>query len=228
MDLNKEISGFKDSFAGGGVLTRTLLIFGFIFTVSSVTSISSKVIAWKGFILDALNFYQLYFVNTISTVASLVGFHYSTTEIHIATISTICVTVGMRLLAAGQKVAFQQINAKYNSELEPSMAMYWFLGVAVPIGLWGWYGLSDPVIRPWYVIFVTVFYPAFIVVPKLIMSKFGWVTYEKAHFSYFKSYYAYMGAIVVIIGALAAINSGLQEKKPNKKINATPKAALVI
>jgi hypothetical protein len=216
MDLNKEVSEFQDSFKKGGVLTRTLLIFGFLFTVSSITSISKKVIEWKGFILGALDFYQLYFVNSITKVASLVGFHYSSTEIHVATISTTCVIVGARLLATGQKVAFREINTKYNSDLVPSMAMCWLLGVAVPIGIWGWYGLSNPVIRPWYVILVSIFYPAFIVVPKLIMSKFGWVIYEKGHFSYFKSYYAYMAAIFIIIGALAAINLGLQEHKPNK------------
>jgi hypothetical protein len=225
MDLNKEISGFKDSFRQGGVLTRTLLIFGFIFTVSSITSITSKVVEWKGFILGALNLYQLYFVGSVSKAASFVGFQYSNTEIHVATISSTCVIVGMRLLASGQKIAFREINKKYNTELVPSMAMYWLLGFVVPIGIWFWYGASDPVIRPWYVIIVSVFYPAFIVVPKYIMSKFGWVTYERGHFSYAKGYYAYMATIFVVVGALAAVNSGLQENQPNKSMQPTANAS---
>ncbi|MCU8003997.1 hypothetical protein [Shewanella sp. SM96] len=225
MDLNKEISGFKDSFTQGGVLTRTLLIFGFIFTVSSITSIASKVVEWKGFILGALNFYQLYFVGSVSKAALFIGFQYSNTEIHVATISSTCVIVGMRLLASGQKIAFREINKEYNSELVPSMAIYWLLGFVIPIGIWVWYGASDPVIRPWYVIFVSVFYPVFIVAPKYIMSKFGWVNYERGYFSYAKSYYAYMVTIFIVVGTLAAVNSGLQENQPIKSMKPTANAS---
>ena len=96
------------------------------------------------------------------------------------------------------------------------MTMFWVIGIFVPIGIWVWYGISNPTIRPWYVILVSTLYPAFIVIPKIIMSKFGYEQYEKNNFSYIKSYYAYMAAIFIIIGALAAINLGLHEPEPNK------------
>jgi len=224
MDLNKEITEFKESFKSGGALTKTFLVFGFILSVSSLTSLSSVVIGWKGFILEALNFYQLYFVSPISSCASIVGLHYSKAEIHVATISSICVTVGIRLIAEGQRIAFRKINAKYNSALVPNMTMYWVIAIVFPIGIWSWYGVSDPIIRTWVVVFVSVFYPAFIVLPKLLMSKFGWVIYEKGHFSYVKSYYVYMAAIFAIIGSLAAVNSGLQESKPNQSMQPTAAA----
>lgn len=211
MDIHKEIEEFKVSFNEGGILTRTLLILGFIFTLSSVTSLSGIVVEWKGFILDGLNFYQSYFVQPIISAASILGLGYSKTEIHVATISSICVTVGMRLLAIGQKVAFREINSRYDSELEPSMFFYWAIAIVVPLGIWLWYGISNPTIRPWYVISVSILYPIFIVIPKLIMSKFGYEQFEKNHFNYFKSYYAYMVVIFIIIGALAAINTGLHE-----------------
>ena len=219
MNLNKEIIEFRKTFKSAGILTKLFLVLGFFFAVSSITSLSSVVVQWKGFILGALNFYQLYFVSPIAQIASTVGFHYSKTEIHVATITSICLTVGMRLLAIGQIIAFREINRKFNSDLVPSLSIYWFGGIFVPIGIWCWYGISDPIIRPWYVILVCVFYPTFIVVPKLIMSKLGYVAYESGHFSYAKGYYVYMTAVFLIIGALAAINSGLQEVNPQNLIS---------
>ncbi len=215
MDVNKEVEEFKESFRDGGILTRALLILGFLFTLSSITSLSSVVIEWKGFILDGLNFYQSYFVKPVISTALILGLEYSKTEIHTATISSICVTVGMRLLSIGQKAAFREINSRYDSDLKPSMTTFWIIAIVVPVGIWVWYGVSNPTIRPWYVILISTFYPVFIVAPKIIMSKFGYEQFEKNQFSYIKSYYAYMATIFIIIGALAAINSGLREAEPN-------------
>lgn len=222
MDINKEVDEFKESFRNGGVLTKTLLMLGFVFTLSSITSLASVVIEWKGFILEGINFYQRLFVVPVISAASFVGLEYSKTEIHVATISSICTSVGARLLAVGQKAAFREINSRYGSQLIPSTRIYWALAIVVPIGIWVWYGISDPAIRPGYVIFVSIFYPAFIVVPKVIMSKFGYEQFERNRFNYFKAYYAYMAAIFIIIGSLAAINSGLNESKPNIQTSGTP------
>jgi hypothetical protein len=224
MDLKKEIAEFRDSFRDGGVLTRTILILGFFFSLSSLTSLSSTIVEWKGFILEGIKFYQLYFVDPIASAASNFGLSYSQSEIHAATVSSICVTVGMRILAVGQQVAFRVINKKYNSDLKPSLAFYWGMAIAYPIGIWVWYGISDPVIRPWVLAIVTVSYPVFIVVPKFIMSKFDSEYFEKSDFSYFKSYYAYLGALLLIVCVLAAINTGLKESEPNKSMQPTANA----
>ncbi|MFT6915616.1 MAG: hypothetical protein ACJAWL_001926 [Motiliproteus sp.] len=157
MDISKEVEGFRESFRDGGILTRTLLILDFLFTLSSLTSLSGIVVEWKGFILDGLNFYQSYFVSPVISVASIVGLEYSKTEIHVATISSICVTVGMRLLAIGQKAAYREINSRYDSELTPSMTFFWAMTIVIPTGIWLWYGISNPTIRPWYVIIFLLF-----------------------------------------------------------------------
>lgn len=224
MDIKKEVEAFKESFLHGGILTKILLILGFVFTVSSLTSLSSVVIGWKGFILEGIYFYQSHFVRPVISAASFLSLEYSKTEIHVATISSICVSVGMRLLAEGQKAAFREINSRYGSELTPNVGKYWAIAILLTIGIWAWYGLSNPTIRPWYVILVSIFYPAFIVVPKVIMSKFGFEQFERNHFNYFKAYYAYMTAVFIVIGSLAAINSGLNENKPS---NSSERDALV-
>lgn len=219
MDLNKEIAEFRGAFRDGGVLTKTLLILGFFLTLSSVTSLSSTIVEWKGFIREAINFYQLYFVGSISSVASKVGFSYSQAEIHASIISTVSITVGMRLLALGQKVAFREINARYGSSLKPNLSMFWFISIAAPVGIWIWSGIFNPVIHPWVVAAVFVFYPAALVGPKVILSTlFKYEYFEKNAFSYFKSYYVYIATLLIIIGILAAINSGLKEGEPNKAI----------
>lgn len=218
MDLSKEIAEFRGAFKDGGVLTRAFLILSFFFSLSSLTSLSSTIVEWKGFIREAINFYQLYFVGSISSVASKVGFSYSRTEIHVSIIMTVCTTVGMRLLALGQKAAFREINARYASELKPNLGLLWFISIAFPVGIWILYGVFSPVIHPWAVAVVFVFYPAALVGPKIIMSKFNYEYFERNAFSYFKSYYAYIFTLLIIIGVLAAINSGLKQGEPNKPI----------
>jgi hypothetical protein len=222
MDLRKEIDVFRDSFREGGVLTRIVLILGLFFSLSSLTSLSSRIVEWKGFILEGIKFYQVYFVDPIASSALNFGLSYSQIEIHTATVSSICVTVGMRILALGQQVAFREINKKYNSDLKPNLTIYWIMAIAYSIGIWLWYGISDPIIRPWSIGIFTVFYPAAIVLPKIILSKmYDAAYYEKNVFSYFKSYYAYLGALLLIVCVLAAINTGLKESEPDKSIQPT-------
>jgi hypothetical protein len=196
MDLNKEIAEFRSAFRDGGVLTRTFLILGFFFALSSLASLSSTIVEWKGFIREAINFYQLYLVGSISSVASKVGFSYSQAEINVSIISTVSITVGMRLLALGQKAAFREINARYGSELKPNLSMFWLISIVAPVGIWIWNGIFNPVIQPWVVAAVFVFYPAFLVGPKVILSKFKYEYFEKNTFCYFKSYYAYIATDV--------------------------------
>ncbi len=116
----------------------------------------------------------------------------------------------MRLPIADQKSAFSAINSRYDSDLKPCMGMYWFLGIVISIGIWLWYGTSNPVIRHWEIILVSMFYPILIVTPKIIMKRFDYEYFEENDFNCFKSNYAYMSVLLLIIGVLAAINSGLQ------------------
>jgi hypothetical protein len=216
MNLEKEILELNAYFKNGGIITRILLGVGFFLTLSSITSLSSKIIEWKGFILDGINFYQSYFVNPISSIAASVGLNYTEIEIHAATATSACIITGMRLLATGQKAVFQSINEKYNSELKPSMIMYWSIAVASPIGIWSWYGIADPTIRVWLLIILMLIYPLFLILPKIYTSKNRDDCLDENYFKYIKGYYAYMGSFALVIAILAAINIGIQEKEPNK------------
>jgi len=220
INLNKELSEFLSTFKDGGILTKIFLVTGFFFTFSSITSLSNKIIEWKGFILDGINFYQQHFVFPLSSAASIIGFNYTETEIHVATITSLAITVGMKILAAEQKKVFEKINEKYGSKEKPSHTLLWFLAIVGPIGIWCWYGVSAPTIYVWPAAFIIIIYPIFIVFPKFVMSRHGQDTVEENYLNYFKGYYLYMFSLVALIGMLAAINTGLNDQPAHKPNNA--------
>ncbi|MES9859218.1 MAG: hypothetical protein ABW157_20030 [Candidatus Thiodiazotropha sp. LLP2] len=215
MHIQNEINEVKRSFSEGGLLTKLFLILGLFFGISSLTSITATIVEWKGFILNAVNTYQTYFVSPIVSVGQKFGFSYSTEEVHTAILLSICVTVGMRVLALGQVVAFREINRRYGSNASPSLTYFWVMSFAFPTGTWVWYGVSDPVIRPWFIALIFLGYPIFIIAPKLVMAKFGTEPYEKGQFSYMKSYYSYLLFLFLVVGILAAINTGIKDEPNN-------------
>jgi hypothetical protein len=228
LDLNKEFNELKKSFKEGNALTRVVMVTCFILSLSSLAELSSKIVAWKGFILDGLGFYRSIFVEPVTYLTSSIGLSYTELEIHIATVSSICITIGMRIQAVGQKVAFRKISEKYENEVKPNLTFFWILAIVGPIFIWLWYGLGDPTVYTWWVISVSMFLPVFMTVPKIILSKFGdYEFFEQGSFSYFKSYYIYVASLILIICILAAINSGLKDdqKVPNKTMQPTANAS---
>ena len=215
MDLNKELSEFTSSYKNGGILTRVFLVLGFFFTLSSLTSLSSTIIEWKGFILNGINFYKEFFVIPVSSVASAIGFSYTETEIHVATVISFTITTGMRLLAAGDDIVYRKINQNYNSSLKPRRIHLWAVAVLGAMGIWFLYGIFNPPIHIWLVLVTTLFYPIFLIFPKIISSKLDKNLIKEDYLNYFKQYYIYMFLFVIVICIFAAVNTGLKET-PNK------------
>ncbi|WP_237155815.1 heme transporter CcmC [Photobacterium leiognathi] len=211
MNFDKEISEFKATFQQGNPLTKVTMIMGFILALTSLAELSSKIVTWKGFILSGIEFYKSFFVQPVISLASIAGLQYSEVELHLATISTVCVVTSMRILAMGQQVAFREISEEYGNKLKPNLLFYWLIAVLAPLATWLWYGFGNPTIYPWWSVLAAFFFPVFIVLPKALMAKFGrFEFFEQNKFSYFKSYYIYVGALVLFICMLAAINSGIR------------------
>lgn len=215
MNINHEIDALKKYWGDSGPVGKIFLVVGFFLSTTAITTISSSIVQWKGFILDLIEFYQTIFVANIREyAATLFGLSYTTDEIHALVLVTVSLGVGVRMLAAGQKVAFDVINEKYGSDLEPTFWPYSVLGYAGPIAAWTYYGLSDPTIHWWVVIPVFAGYPLFLVAPKYLFGKDGYL--EKGRYSYFLTYYLYVGAIFLLVGILAAINTGLKTDDNNQ------------
>ncbi len=58
MKWKKEFEELKDLWSKSSWFIRILLIFSFFLSVSSIASLSDKIFAWKGFILDGVTFYR--------------------------------------------------------------------------------------------------------------------------------------------------------------------------
>lgn len=209
MNLKKEISEFYTAYKEANVLVKVLLILGFFLNLSSLTSLSSIIVEWKGFILEGIKFYQSFFVEPILSGATIVGLNYTNIEIHVATVTSVCFVIVMRIQAMGQKVAFRKINERYKSDIKPNLTFYLIMAIVLPIGIWFWYGIADPTIYPLLVTFAVLFFPSFVIIPKIMLSKVGYEYFEKNDFSYFKSYYIHLLTLLIIIGVFAAINLGL-------------------
>jgi len=208
LELDSEIEKLKQSFKEGGILTKMVMFLGFFLSLSSLTSLAEEIVKWKGFILSGLNFYKTVFVGFIQYISKYLSLGFSEQEIHVATVSSICIAIGMRVQVKAHKVAFKKISEKYGNEIKPSVVVFRLVGVFFPIGVWLWYGLGNPQIHVWWVVFTSIFLPFFMVVPKIILSKFSQhMYYERGEFNYFKEYYIYVAALLLAVCVLAAINS---------------------
>ncbi|WP_281212834.1 hypothetical protein [Shewanella insulae] len=212
MKFENEYKELVKQFWSVGPLGKLVLVLLFFLSVSSITSLSDVVFKWKGFILGAINIYQEYFVFSLTKIALYLNMSYSESEINTAVFMSISVSVGMRMLMVGQKVAFKKINERYNSDLVPSLTVYKVIMWFFPIAIWLWYGVTVQTPKFWFTALVFVFYPVFLVVPKVLMSKFDSENesyWEKGEFNYFKVYYSYVGAIILFVCVLGAINAGI-------------------
>ena len=116
----------------------------------------------------------------------------------------------MRVQVKAQRVAFKNISEKYGNKIKPNLSVFYLVSLLVPMAVWLWYGLGNPKIPVWWVVFTSLLLPVFMVVPKVILAKFSdHVYYEKGEFSYFKEYYLYIAALILALCVLAAINSAL-------------------
>jgi len=214
MGLKGDFEELVSSYKNVSLPSRLLLIVSFFMSISSIASLADTIFKWKGFIADLLLFYRDFVVNPIINTSSKVGFHFSDNEIHACILLSITISIGMRLLAKGQVVAFDQINKKYSSNLKPDLRLFKFLSIFMPIASWFWYGLTNQDISLIYLWSITLGYPIFLVGPKWLWTKFEkeeGAYMEKEHFNYVGKYYLYLFTIILTVGVFGAINSGLQK-----------------
>jgi hypothetical protein len=214
MKIETEYNELIKQFWSAGPLGKLMLVLTLFLSISSLAAMSDAVFKWKGFILNALEIYKDYFVSTLVKFAPYIKMNFSEEEIHTAVLMSISVNVGMRILMAGQIVAFKKINEHYNSDMVPNQKIYKAILWLLPLSIWIWYGISVQTPNPWVTGFVFVFYPLFLVLPKTLMNKFSSEKnsyWEKGEFNYFKAYYSYVGALFLIVCILGAINTGLSK-----------------
>jgi hypothetical protein len=211
MGMLSDLNEFSlKKFKAFGPLGKLLMVIAYFIAVSAITTLADVVFQWKGFILQGVKFYVEFVVNPLILFSSYIGLKYDRNEIHAAVLGTISILIGMRLLADGQIAAYKIISARYKCEVKPNLVLYRAIGITFPIGIWLWYGLTEQSPNFLVLIPIVLLYPVFIVIPKIIMTKFDKGAYfEKEEFSYFVTYYAYVAYVLLAVGVLGAINLGL-------------------
>ena len=211
MNIKNELAHLASDFKEAGILAKIFLLSGFFMSFSSIASLSKKVFEWKGFFLEAINFYQVVYVDNVVRLASLLGLHYSQSEVHVVTVLSIAVVVGMRTLAQSQIAIFNEINQKHGTDIEPKFTFLWIAAVATPLCTWVVYGIADPSFSPWSIALVTLGYPLFMFIPQILLVRFVYKSDSPSDYGYIKAYYQYILSILILVGILAAINLGLSQ-----------------
>ena len=92
MSLSSDIHELGDVWSRSGYLFKIVVIVSIFLSVSSVASLAERIFEWKGFILDAVNFYRIYIVNTFSVLLAKIGINLDQEKIDYLTITMISVS----------------------------------------------------------------------------------------------------------------------------------------
>ncbi|MGL5471573.1 MAG: hypothetical protein ACRDCT_25930, partial [Shewanella sp.] len=77
MNIRESFIEAVELYKKAGSLNRIFIMISFFLSVSSIASLSESIFKWKGFILDAVDFYQHYIAEIIIYYAGFVGLSYT-------------------------------------------------------------------------------------------------------------------------------------------------------
>ena len=81
MGLKGDIDEAKELWRNASPLMKLVIGVSLFLTVSSVTSLADVVFEWKGFILDALEFYRSWIADPVRRIARAFGLNYTRPEV---------------------------------------------------------------------------------------------------------------------------------------------------
>ncbi|MBR9785743.1 MAG: hypothetical protein GYB34_15465 [Gammaproteobacteria bacterium] len=208
MGVVSDVNEVKESFGRLSAIGKVIVVVSLFTTLSAVTTISETLIKWKGFVETALGFYQTFYVKPVITFGDIIGFSYSTTEVHALTLISFCSVLAFRLLVIGHSIAIKQINQKTGGNQKPIFKLN-IISFLLPLAYWILVGCGDMEISLLNVALFALILPILLGGPKQVLSsvwpeKFGY--FEKSHFNYFYAYYSILATLFVVVGILAGIN----------------------
>ncbi|MDE1212034.1 MULTISPECIES: hypothetical protein [Vibrio] len=210
MDLRKELRELSRLYESVGPINKLLLVISFFLSISSIASLSETVFKWKGFILDGIQFYQVFLVSPIIDYAAPLGLSYTRVEVHSIVMLSIATTLAMKLFTLDQVNFSQILKKKYGTAVSPRLSFFRFISIAYPLGLWVGYGISDDEVKLVPSLIVLLTYPIMLSGMHLCMTKLIKDSKELlGTFNYSKVYYTYLLLVSLVIGVLGAINAGL-------------------
>ncbi|WP_435247351.1 hypothetical protein ACMAZD_11710 [Vibrio sp. nBUS_14] len=82
MALVDDIQSAKDLWKNGTLLTRACIVISTFLATGAIASLSDVVFAWKGFILDGINFYRSIIAQPLIQIAEIFSLDISSTEVN--------------------------------------------------------------------------------------------------------------------------------------------------
>ncbi len=216
MNLSADIGVFRKAFGEAGVLTKVFLVIGLFLSISSLTSLSSKIVAWRGFIKDALDFYTGAIIEPIAAFSAKFGLGYTLLEIHSAVLLSSSLLIGMNMLATIRHEQFDSINLKYQLALKPKNYVIYTIAVFGALIIWISYGVNESSLGIRWSLAWFAAYPLFLSANLWFFSKLNDSYNEPNCSGLCVGYYCYVVALALAVGIFAAINSGLKKDIPDK------------
>ncbi|MDE1516089.1 hypothetical protein PUN32_13955 [Vibrio sp. dsl-7] len=212
MNIRESFIEAVELYKKAGSLNRIFIMISFFLSVSSIASLSESIFKWKGFILDAVDFYQHYIAEIIIYYAGFVGLSYTQNQVHSAVILSIAVSLGMKMFILDQLKFAEVMRDKYNFEVKPKINLFRIQAVAYSVFVWLSFGLSEDNVTLISSIILLMSYPIFVSLIHWILVNFDKnKTLSLSNVSYCKVYYVYLAAIFLMLGVLGAINSGISK-----------------
>ncbi len=98
MGLKGDIDELKEVWEGSSILFKVGMGLSVFLTISSVTSLSDAIFKWKGFVLDAVEFYRTNVADVIHELFAIFDVHYTSSAIDFQILFSIFIVSFMRRL----------------------------------------------------------------------------------------------------------------------------------
>lgn len=89
MALIDDIKSAKNLWKNGTILTRVFIVISTFLATGAIASLSNVVFAWKGFILDGINFYRNIIVQPLLQLAEIFSLEISSIEVNFLILTSI-------------------------------------------------------------------------------------------------------------------------------------------
>ncbi|ODZ73137.1 hypothetical protein BBM45_13230 [Vibrio parahaemolyticus] len=183
MALIDDIESAKELWKRGTILTKVFIVVSTFLATGAIASLSDVVFAWKGFILDGINFYRYLVVSPLTQLAELFGLRVDATE------ANFLILTGLFMSAIYRKV---WVTSQIGMKMLSGLAMFATLGLVTYLA-----GNSNDVDKNESVLFL------YLVLCLIYPILRGFSKHEKI------AYYQPIVTALVINFIAAAINSGL-------------------
>lgn len=207
MGLKGDIAEVKAAWSQSPWWMKAWLCLSAYLAMSSIASLAETVVKWKGFILDAINFYRRCISFPIKDLLRPLGLHLSEFQVDLLIIYILVLASMVRTLI----VMTRELPGTRRLKFVPLMTIYYVILIFVVILISSFWSVKLLETLPFHVLIAILF-------PLLYHFPLMWATRSEKEIGkkvtkfcnqIYILYLVQMGSSVVVLCILAAINKGL-------------------